>query len=318
MKKRILGKDLEVSAVGFGCMGLSHANGAPTEEKEAIRLLKEAAEAGYTMFDTAETYGFKADPHHNEKLVGQAFQGMRDKVVIATKFGVTFDYEQGEDRMGLLLDSRPETIRKSIEGSLRRLGTDYIDLYYQHRTDPKVPAEEVAGVMSELIQEGKILHWGISMASEDYIRKAHAVCPVTAVQNVYSMLVPDAALFPVLEELNIGLVSCCPIAKGVLTGKYRKGQEFETGDYRRGSVWFSDETMDNMKPLMELLARLGEEKNATPGQLSLAWMLCKKPWIVPIPGTRKSERLAENAGAADVVLTEQEVRKIDDMLAAVV
>lgn len=317
MKKRILGKDLEVSAVGFGCMGLSHANGAPTEEKEAVRLLKEAAEAGYTMFDTAETYGFKADPHHNEKLVGQAFRGMRDKVVIATKFGVAFDYEQGEDRMGLLLDSRPETIRKSVEGSLQRLGTDYIDLYYQHRTDPKVPAEEVAGVMTELIQEGKILHWGISMASEDYIRKAHAVCPVTAVQNVYSMLVSDAALFPVLEELNIGLVSCCPIAKGVLTGKYRKGQEFETGDYRRGSAWFSDETMDNMKPLMELLARLGEEKNATPGQLSLAWMLCKKPWIVPIPGTRKSERLAENAGAAEVVLTEQEVREIDDMLSAV-
>lgn len=316
MKKRILGKDLEVSAVGFGCMGLSHANGAPTEEKEAVRLLREAAEAGYTMFDTAETYGFKEDPHHNEKLVGQAFRGMRDKVVIATKCGVAFDYEQGENRLGLLLDSRPETIRKSVEGSLRRLGTDYIDLYYQHRADPKVPAEEVAGVMAELIQEGKILHWGISMAPENYIRKAHAVCPVTAVQNVYSLLVPEESLFPALEELGIGLVSCCPIAKGVLTGKYRKGQEFEAGDYRRGSAWFSDETMDNMQPLMELFARLGE-KNLAPGQLSLAWMLCKKPWIVPIPGTRKKERLTENAGAADVVLTEQEIKEIDAVLPAI-
>lgn len=317
MRKRILGQNLEVSAVGFGCMGLSHANGAPMEEKESVRLLREAAEAGYTMFDTAETYGFQEDPHHNEKLVGQAFQGMRDKVVIATKYGVAFDYGRGEEHMGLLLDSRPETIRRSVEGSLRRLGTDYIDLYYQHRADPKVPAEEVAGVMSELIREGKILHWGISMAPEDYVRKAHTVCPVTAVQNVYSLLVSDESLFPMLEELGIGLVSCCPIAKGVLTGKYRKGQEFEAGDYRRGSAWFSDETIDNLQPLMEIMARLGAEKNATPGQISLAWMLCKKPWIVPIPGTRKSERLAENAGAADVVLTEQEIREIDKALSVI-
>ena len=311
METRILGKDLKVSAIGLGCMGLSHANGAPTEENEAVRLLREAVEDGYTFFDTAETYGFKEDPHHNEKLLGKAFSGMRDKLVIATKFGVWFDYNENEYHPKLNVDSRPETIRKSVDESLKRLNTDYIDLYYQHRMDPNVEPETVAEVMAELIKEGKIRHWGVSMADEDYIRRAHAVCPLTASQNVYSLIAPDESLFSTFEELNIGLVSCCPIAKGLLTGAYTKGQEFEQGDYRRGSGWFSDETMDKTQPLLDYLTRLGKEKNATLGQLSLAWMINKNPWIVPIPGTRKSSRLKENAGAGDIRLTAEEVAGID-------
>lgn len=311
METRILGKDLKVSAIGLGCMGLSHANSAPTEENEAVRLLREAVEDGYTFFDTAETYGYKEDPHHNEKLLGKAFHGMRDELVIATKFGVWFDYSENEYHPKLNADSRPETIRKSVEESLKRLNTDYIDLYYQHRVDPNVEPETVAEVMAELIKEGKIRHWGVSMASEDYIRRAHAVCPLTASQNVYSLIAPDESLFSTFEELNIGLVSCCPIAKGLLTGAYTKGQEFEQGDYRRGSGWFSDETMDKTQPLLDYLTRLGKEKNATLGQLSLAWMINKKPWIVPIPGTRKSSRLKENAGAGDIRLTAEEVAGID-------
>lgn len=314
MKTRILGKDLTVSAVSLGCMGLSHGNGAATEEAQAIRLLRAAAKLGYTMFDTAETYGFPEDPHHNEKLVGEALREIRNQVVIATKFGVAFEYSGGPLHSGLLLDSRPQTIRSSIEGSLRRLQTDHIDLYYQHRVDPKVSPEEVAGVMKELMQEGKILHWGVSMAGEDYIRRAHAVCRLTASQNVYSLLLHDESLFAALEELDIGLVACCPIAKGVLTGRYQKGEQFAEGDMRNGSPWFSDETMDDCGPLFQYLTELGREKNATAGQLSLAWMLCKKPWIVPIPGTRKSERLKENAGAADLMLTAEQMAEIDRLL----
>ncbi|MEQ3170116.1 aldo/keto reductase [Dysosmobacter welbionis] len=316
MKKRTLGKDLEVSAVSLGCMGLSHGNGAATEEKAAVRLLQEAADIGYTMFDTAETYGFPADPHHNEKLVGEALKGIRNKVLIATKFGVAFVYDGGENHSGLKLDSRPETIRKSVENSLKRLQTDRIDLYYQHRTDPKVSPEEVAEVMKGLMKEGKILHWGVSMASEEYIRRAHAVCPLTASQNVYSMLSHDESLFAALEELNIGLVACCPIAKGFTTGCYHKGEQFEAGDMRNGSPWFSDETMDRYQPLFDYMQILGKEMGATVGQLSLAWILGKKPWIVPIPGTRKSERLKENAGAADIVLTAEQMETVDKLLCA--
>ena len=316
METRILGKDLKVSAIGLGCMGLSHANGAPTEENEAVRPLREAVEDGYTFFDTAETYGYKEDPHNNEKLLGKAFAGMRDKLVIATKFGVWFDFSQDPDHPQLHTDSRPETIRKSVEESLRRLNTGYIDLYYQHRVDPNVEPETVAEVMAELIKEGKIRHWGVSMASEEYIRRAHAVCPLTASQNVYSLIAPDESLFNTFEELNIGLVSCCPIAKGLLTGAYSKGEQFENGDMRKGSAWFSDETMDKTKPLMDYLTQLGAEKNATLGQLSLAWMINKKPWIVPIPGTRKSSRLKENAGAGDIRLTAEEVAGIDAAIAA--
>lgn len=314
MQKRILGNNLEVSAVGLGCMGLSHGNGEAVDEKEAVKLIREAIDMGYTFLDTAETYGFPEDPHHNEKLVGIATKDIREKVVIATKFGVAFKYDGGREHSGLLLDSRPETIRQSVEGSLKRLQTDYIDLYYQHRVDPHVSPEEVAQVMKELIKEGKIRHWGVSMASADYIRRAHAICPITASQNVYSLVSHDESLFSTLEELNIGLVACCPIAKGLLTGQYHKGEKFEKGDMRNSSSWFSDETMDQYAPLLTYLKELAGELNATVGQLSLAWMINKKPWIVPIPGTRKSARLKENAGAGDLILTFEQVDKIDRLL----
>lgn len=314
MQTRTLGKNLVVSAVGFGCMGLSHANGKATEENEAIAVLQEAYNNGHTFFDTAETYGFPEDPHHNEKLVGKAFKGMRDKVIIATKFGVAFDYEKDPDHPTLILDSRPETIRKSLEGSLKRLQTDYVDLYYQHRIDPNVEPEVVAQTMKELMEEGKIKHWGISMANEEYLRRAHAVCPVTCIENVYSMLSNDESLFNTLEELNIGLVSCCPLAKGFLTGAYKKGQTFEKGDYRNYAGWMSEESYDKNQPIIDLLQELAEKHNATLGQLSMAWMLCKKDYIVPIPGTRKISRVIENSQSSDVILSEEEVKRIDETL----
>lgn len=215
------------------------------------------------------------------------------------------------------MDSRPETIKRSIENSLHRLQTDRIDLYYQHRPDPMVEPETVAEVMKELIKEGKILHWGVSMASEEYIRRAHAVCPLTASQNVYSLFSHDESLFDTLEELNIGLVACCPIAKGAVTGCYHRGEQFEKGDMRNGSAWFSDETMERYNELLTYLASLGREMSVTLGQLSLAWILGRKPWIVPIPGTRKSERLKENAEASDIVLSDDHMKEINRLLSAV-
>ncbi|HIR53579.1 MAG TPA: aldo/keto reductase [Candidatus Onthovicinus excrementipullorum] len=316
MVARILGKNLSVSAVGLGCMGFSHAYGAPMEEKEAVRLLRQAAEMGYTFFDTAEVYGTPDDPHMNERLVGEALAPVRDKVVIATKFGLRFDFESGKIPLPLIPDSRPESIRQSVEGSLKRLGTDHIDLYFQHRIDPHIPPEEVAGVMADLILEGKITHWGISEANEDYLRRAHAVCPVTAVQNRYSMMARHyEPLFPVLEELKVGLVAFSPMANGFLTGKYGKGEHFDRRyDYRAAMPQFADEAVERNQKLLELLHHLAAQKNATPAQISLAWMLCKKPWIVPIPGTRKPDRMAENAGAADVMLSPQEVEVLDEAL----
>ena len=316
MDKRILGEDLEVSAVGLGCMGFSHAYGAPTEDKEAVRLIRRAAEIGYTFFDTAEVYGTQEDPHINEELVGEALSGIRDEVVIATKFGLSFDTESGKIPYPLIPDSRPETIRRSVEGSLRRLKTDHIDLYFQHRIDPKVEPEEVAGVMSDLIREGKITHWGISETNEEYLRRANAVCPVTAVQNRYSMMARGyESLFPALEELGIGLVAFSPMANGFLTGKYGKGTKFDPKyDYRASMPQFTDEAAERNRELLQLLSDLAKAKNATSAQISMAWMLCKKPWIVPIPGTRKEERMIENAGAADIKLTEREVKKLDEAL----
>lgn len=316
MDKRILGEDLEVSAVGLGCMGFSHAYGAPTEDKEAVRLIRRAAEIGYTFFDTAEVYGTQENPHINEELVGEALSGIRDEVVIATKFGLSFDTESGKIPYPLIPDSRPETIRRSVEGSLRRLKTDHIDLYFQHRIDPKVEPEEVAGVMSDLIREGKITHWGISETNEEYLRRANAVCPVTAVQNRYSMMARGyESLFPALEELGIGLVAFSPMANGFLTGKYGKGTKFDPKyDYRASMPQFTDEAAERNRELLQLLSDFAEAKNATSAQISMAWMLCKKPWIVPIPGTRKEERMIENAGAADIKLTEREVKKLDEAL----
>lgn len=316
METRILGKDLSVSAVGLGCMGFSHAYGPPTEEKDVIRLLQYAFDTGYTFFDTAEVYGTADDPHINEELVGKALAPIRNQVVIATKFGLRFDFESGKIPIPLIPDSQPETIRKSVEGSLKRLGTDHIDLYFQHRIDPAVEPEQVASAMAELIQEGKITHWGISEANEEYLRRANAVCPVTAVQNRYSMMARHYEnLFPVLEELHIGFVAFSPMANGFLTGKYGKGQHFDLQtDYRAAMPQFADEGVDQNAALLKLLDDIAAEKNATPAQISLAWMLCKKPWIVPIPGTRKEERMVENAGAAAVKLSSGEVQALDDVL----
>ena len=316
MDTRILGKDLAVSAVGLGCMGFSHAYGAPTEKDEAVRLIRQAAEMGYTFFDTAEVYGTPEDPHVNERLVGEALAPIRDKVVIASKFGLRFDFASGKVPVPLIPDSRPETIRHSVEGSLKRLGTDHIDLYFQHRIDPAVEPEEVAGVMAGLIREGKITHWGISEANEDYLRRANAVCPVTAVENRYSMMARQyESLFPVLEELGVGLVAFSPMANGFLTGRYGKGQHFDPRtDYRAAMPQFTDAAVEQNAALLSLLNDMAAQKKATPAQISMAWMLCKKPWIVPIPGTRKPERMAENAGAAGIRLTAQEMQALDDAL----
>lgn len=316
MKTRILGKDLNVSAVGLGCMGMTHAYGAPADKREMTELIAQAVDQGCTFFDTAETYGTRECPHDNEELVGAALKSYRDKVVIATKFGIRFDRSSDAVNLPVMVDSRPEVIRASVEGSLKRLQTDHIDLYYQHRLDPKVPIEEVAGVMAELIQEGKITHWGLSEAKEDTIRRAHAVCPVTAIQNRYSMMARwYEALFPVLEELGIGYVAFSPMANGLLSGKYGKDTVFGGHeDYRSVMPQYQPENIERNRELLELLKNTAEEKNATPAQISLAWMLCKKPYMVPIPGTRKPERLTENLGAAEVELTAAEVAVLDAAL----
>lgn len=312
MKKRILGKELEVSSVGLGCMGFSHAYGTATDEADAVRTIQSAVESGYTFFDTAECYiGENADGSTscNEELVGKALRPCRDKVKIATKFGVKHENRQ------LVMDSRPETIRKSIDGSLKRLGVDCVDLYYQHRIDPNVPAEEVAGVMGELIREGKILYWGISEANEEYLRRAHAVCPVTCIQNRYSMIARwHENLFPVLEELNIGYVAFSPLANGILSDAFSKGDNFDKEDYRSVMPQYTDEAFEQNRELLSLIRSLANEKHATPAQISLAWMMCKEPYIVPIPGSRKPERIKENIGAAEIELTETEVKTIDEKL----
>lgn len=316
MEYRILGKDLKVSAVGLGCMGMSHAYGAPADKKEMERLLAQAVDMGYTFFDTAEVYGTPENPHHNEELIGEALKPYRNKILLATKFGIHFDMTSEQVNKPLVPDSRPEVIRASVENSLKRLGTDHIDLYYQHRVDPEVPVEEVAGVMGELMKEGKITHWGLSEATEEIIRRAHKVCPVTAIQNRYSMMARwHEILFPVLEELNIGYVAFSPLANGFLSARYDKNTKFEEGtDYRSIMPQFAPEAEEQNKKLLELLRTVAEGKNATPGQISLAWMLCKKPYLVPIPGTRKADRLKENAEAADIKLTEQDIKVLDEQL----
>lgn len=316
MTNRVLGADLTVSAVGLGCMGFSHAYGAPTQRSEAVRAIRAAFDLGYTMFDTAETYGTAADPHENEKLVGEALKDIRDQVQIVTKFGIRFDETSSAVNKPLIPDARPETIRASVEGSLQRLQTDHIDLYFQHRMDPNVEPETVAQVMADLIREGKITHWGISEVTEDYLRRAHKVCPVTAVQNRYSMMARQhEALFPVLEELNVGFVAFSPMANGLLTACYGKDDKFDPKlDYRSAMPQFTPEAAEENRELLGLLRDLAEQKGATPAQISLAWMLCKKPYIVPIPGSRKVERMRENAGAAEVVLSPAEAEALDKTL----
>lgn len=308
MQTRTLGKDLIVSSIGMGCMGLTHAYGRPLEKSEAANVIRAAVDMGYTFFDTAECYG----PFTNEEAVGEALAPVRDKVKIATKFGVTL---VGGD-LAPHPDSRPDVIKKSVEGSLKRLKTDHIDLYYQHRIDPDISPEEVADCMAQLIKEGKITHWGISETNEEYLRRAHAVCPVTAIQNRYSMMYRDyEKLFPVLEELNVGFVAFSPLANGLLTEKYDKTSAFENGvDYRAGMPQFKPESYDKNQKLFALVRNVAISKGATPAQISLAWELCKKPYIVPIPGSRKVERLKENFGAADISLSQDEVAKIDSAL----
>ena len=316
MQYRTLGSDLTVSAVGLGCMGMSHAYGAPADKKQMTELLAQAVDLDYTFFDTAEVYGTSEHPHDNEELVGAALKPYRDKIVLATKFGIHFDMTSNATNKPLVPDSRLEVIRASVDASLKRLDTDHIDLYYQHRLDPKIPIEEVAGVMADLIREGKITHWGLSEATEDTIRRAHAVCPVTAIQNRYSMMARwYENLFPVLEELHIGYVAFSPLANGFLSGKYDKSSQFDAEtDYRSVMPQFQPENIDRNHDLLTLLQKLAEQNNATPAQISLAWMLCKKPYIVPIPGTRRLSRLLENAGAADVTLSAEEVSDIDEAL----
>lgn len=313
-QKRLGNSEIMISAVGLGCMGLSHASGAPTEKSEAIKILRQAHEIGYTFFDTAECYtGINPDGsiHYNEEMVGDALRPVRDEVVIASKFGV----HHNEDR-SLRLDSKPETIRKSIDGTLKRMGLDYLDLYYQHRIDPEVEPEEVAGVMGELIKEGKIRTWGISETTEAYLRRAHAVTPVSAIENRYSMMARwHESIFPAVEELGLTYVAFSPMANGFLTGKYDANSKFDAStDYRANMPQYSPEGIEKSRALMEMLHAMAEKKQATPAQLSMAWMMCKKDYIVPIPGSRKIERLKENAGAADVILTAEEVARIDAAL----
>ena len=312
--KRQLGdSELYVTGVGLGCMGFSHAYGAPTERSEATAMIRKAFDMGYDFFDTAECYtGTNADgsTSYNEELVGEALHEVRNQVVIATKFGV-----QHTDS-GLLTDSRPETIRNAVDGSLTRLGVDCIDLYYQHRIDPKVEPETVAEVMKELIKVGKIRYWGISEATEEYLRRANTVCPVTAVQNRYSMLAREhEKLFPVLEELNVAYVAFSPLGNGFLSGKYDANSTFEKGlDFRSHMPQYTREGFEAAEELMALLEKTADEKGATTGQISLAWMLCKKPYIIPIPGSRKEERLRENLGAKDFVLSTSEIAEFDSLI----
>ena len=310
MKKRKLGKSgLEVSALGFGCMGLNYAYSQTIDKRESIALLHAAVERGVTFFDTAEVYG----PFTNEELVGEALKPYRDRVVIATKFGIKL--QDGKQ----VQDSHPSRIRESIEGSLKRLNTDVIDLYYQHRVDPQVPIEDVAGTMKELISEGKIKHWGLSEAGVQTIRRAHAIHPVTAVESEYSLWWrrPEEALLPALEELGIGFVPFSPLGKGFLTGSISKDAKFDKSDFRSIVPRFTPAALDANHALVDLLKKVAGQTNATPAQVSLAWLLAQKPWIVPIPGTTKRSRLEENIGAADVELSQDDLNRINEALAKI-
>lgn len=308
MQKRKLGcGDLEVSALGFGCMGLNFSYGPAADRQEMISLLRSAVERGVTFFDTAEVYG----PLTNEELVGEALAPFRGQVVIATKFGFKLDPNGGPKWVGL--DSRPEHIKEVAEGSLKRLKVDALDLFYQHRVDPSVPIEDVAGTARELIQQGKVRHFGLSEAGVKTIRRAHAVQPVTAVQNEYSLWwrSPEAELLPALEELGIGLVPYSPLGRGFLTGKIDETTTFVSTDFRNSLPRFTPEARKANQALIDLLRAVGEHKEATPAQIALAWLLSKRPWIVPIPGTTKRARLEENLGSAALELTADDLREIE-------
>ena len=308
MLKRKLGKsNLEVSAIGLGCMGMSFSYGPPADKQEMIALLRSAVERGVTFFDTAEVYG----PFTNEELVGEALAPFPGQVVIATKFGFKLDPNGGPQWVGL--DSRPEHIKEVVEGSLKRLKVDALDLFYQHRVDPDVPIEDVAGAVKDLIHQGKVKHFGLSEAGVQTIRRAHAVQPVTAVQSEYSLWWrrPEAEVLPALEELGIGFVPYSPLGKGFLTGKINENTAFDSGDFRSTLPRFTPEARKANQALVDLLGGIAERKKATPAQIALAWLLAQKPWIVPIPGTTKLERLDENIGAAAIDLTPDDLRDIE-------
>ncbi len=310
MEKRKLGNDLEVSAIGFGCMGMSYAYGPAGDKQDMISLLRSAVERGITFFDTAEVYG----PFTNEELVGEALAPFQGKVVIATKFGIKID-SSGQQ----VVDSRPEHIKQSAEGSLKRLKVDAIDLYYQHRVDPAVPIEDVARAVKDLIREGKVRHFGLSEAGVQTIRRAHAVQPVTAVQSEYSLWWrrPEEELLPTLEELGIGFVPFSPLGKGFLTGKIDENTKFDSSDFRNIVPRFTPEARKANLVLVDLLRKIAERKKATPAQIALAWLLAQKPWIVPIPGTTKLNRLEENIGAVAVEVTSDDLREIDSAAAKI-
>jgi aryl-alcohol dehydrogenase-like predicted oxidoreductase len=309
MQKRQLGKSgLEVSAIGLGCMGLSYAYGTPPPKEEGIKLLHAAVDRGVTFFDTAEMYG----PFTNEELLGEALAPFRDELIIATKFG--FKIENGKS---VGLDSRPQHIKDVAEASLKRLRTDRIDLFYQHRVDPSVPIEDVAGAISDLINEGKVRPWGLSEAGVDTIRKAHSIVPVAALQNEYSLWwrQPEDEVLPLLEELGIGFVPFSPLGRGFLTGKINESTTFSDTDFRNTLPRFTEEARKANQAVVDLLTRIGQEKNATPAQIALAWLLAQKPWIVPIPGTTKVNRLDENIRAVDIELTTDDLGEIDEAAA---
>ena len=310
MKTRNLGiaSPLTVSTVGLGCMGMSHGYGAPSDIDEMVKLIRKAHELGVTFFDTAEVYG----PYTNEELVGKALEPIRNEIKIATKFGISMNMDDFKQ----VLDSRPETIRKSVEGSLKRLRTDHIDLYYQHRVDPNVPIEEVAGTIADLMKEGKILHWGLSEAGIETIKKAHSILPLTAVQSEYSMFwrEPEKNLLPVLEELGIGLVPFSPLGKGFLTGGITKDTKFSKHDFRTSVPRFQKENIEANMKLVDFIKGIAVEKDITPAQVAISWLLYQKPWIVPIPGSRSLNHLEDNITSANVSYTPEEMKRINDFL----
>ena len=309
MQKRKIG-DLEVSAIGLGCMGMSHGYGEPSDKKEMISLIHKAIDLGVTFFDTAEVYG----PFTNEELVGEALKPFKNKVVIATKFGIKLEnFKQ-------VLDAKPETIRKSVEGSLKRLNIEAIDLYYLHRVDPNTPIEEVASTIKDLIKEGKVKYWGLSEAGANTIRKANSVCKLTAIQSEYSMMwrEPEKEIIPLLEELNIGFVPFSPLGKGFLTGIFDKNSTFKNNDFRSIVPRFEKENLEANQVLVELIKEIANKKNITLPQVALAWILAQKSFIVPIPGTRNLERLKDNIYSADVLLTEEELKDINEALSKIV
>lgn len=313
MKTRVLGQGLEVSAIGLGCMGMDHAYGAPADREEMIKLIRRAVELGCNFFDTAVVYG-----EANEVLLGKALETYnREDVIIATKFGI-YGQKMVDGKPENDLNSKPDSIREQLEGSLERLGVDYIDLYYQHRVDPEVEPEVVAGVMKELLAEGKIKHWGLSNAPLDYLRRAHVVCPVTCIENQYSMVFrePEKEIFQVCEDLGIGFVAYSPLGNGFLSGKYDANTVYSEGDFRSKMGRFSPEVMQKNQVLLDLLKEIADSKNATSAQIVLAWELAQKPWIVPIPGTTKMHRLEENLGGVDIELSPEELKGINAALDA--